>query len=215
VSVSTDPLFGEKVRDITGLYLAPPNKTLVLCVDEKAPRQALDRKQPLLPLRPRQLERRPYDYRRHGTTSLFTTLNVKTGKVIGQLHQRQRARECCKLFDTIRPDPSRVGCASDPRQLQHPQDSGDSPVAPEAPAVSCAFHADKRLVASLVECWFALLTERQLRRGLHPSVHGLKAAIRHYRTVTNPHPAPFHEKSSLDALPGRAGEGAPEIRTVC
>src|SRR5262245_24610016 len=80
---SQDPLFIDKVRDIVGMYLAPPDKALVLCVDEKAQIQALDRSQPLLPLRPGQVERRTHDYRRHGTTSLFAALDVKTGRVVG------------------------------------------------------------------------------------------------------------------------------------
>jgi transposase len=91
--LSQDPLFIEKVRDIVGLYLNPPDKALVLCVEEKAQIQALDRSQPLLPMRPGQVERRTHDYRRHGTPSLFAALNVKTGQGVGQFHQRQRARE--------------------------------------------------------------------------------------------------------------------------
>ena len=99
--LSQDPLFIEKVRDIVGLYLNPPERALVLCVDEKAQIQALDRTQPLLPLRPGQVERRTHDYRRHGTTSLFAALNVKTGQIVGQLHQQQRAQEFRKFLDTI------------------------------------------------------------------------------------------------------------------
>ena len=98
--LSTDPLFVPKVRDIVGLYLAPADQALVLCVDEKAQIQAPDRTQPLLPLRHGQVERRTHDYRRHGTTSLFAALNVKTGEVIGQLHQRHRALEFRKILDT-------------------------------------------------------------------------------------------------------------------
>jgi len=88
--LSKDPLFIEKVRDIVGLYLHPPDRALVLCVDEKSQIQALDRTQPLLPMRPGQIERRTHDYKRHGTTSLFAALDVKTGTVIGQLHRRHR-----------------------------------------------------------------------------------------------------------------------------
>jgi len=104
--LSADPLFVEKVRDIVGLYLHPPDKALVLCVDEKAQIQALDRTRPLLPMRPGQVERRTHDYRRHGTTSLFAALEVKTGRVIGQPHRRQR--------------PVPFGRAYDPGQLRHP-----------------------------------------------------------------------------------------------
>jgi transposase len=99
--LSKDPLFIEKVRDIVGLYLNPPDKALVLCVDEKAQIQALDRTQPLLPMRPGQVERRTHDYTRHGTTSLFAALNVKTGKVIGECHRRHRAKEFRQFLDTI------------------------------------------------------------------------------------------------------------------
>ena len=99
--LSKDPLFIEKVRDIVGLYLNPPDKALVLCVDEKAQIQALDRTQPLLPMRPGQVERRTHDYTRHGTTSLFAALTVKTGKVIGEFHRRHRAKEFRKFLDTL------------------------------------------------------------------------------------------------------------------
>ena len=91
--ISKDPLFIEKVRDIVGLYLNPPDRALVLCVDERAQIQALDRSQPLLPMRPGQAERRSHHYRRHGTTSLFAALDVKSGKVIGQCHRRHRSVE--------------------------------------------------------------------------------------------------------------------------
>ena len=89
--LSPDPLFVEKVRDIVGLYLDPPERALVLCVDEKSQIQALDRTQPLLPMRPGQPERRTHDYVRHGTTSLFAALEVVSGKIIGQCHRRHRA----------------------------------------------------------------------------------------------------------------------------
>jgi hypothetical protein len=102
--LSKDPLFIEKVRDIVGLYLQPPDKALVLCVDEKAQIQALDRSQPILPLRPGRVERRTHDYTRHGTT-LFAALNTTSGKVIGEFHQRQRAREFRKFLT-----PSIRGC---------------------------------------------------------------------------------------------------------
>ena len=99
--LSTDPLFIEKVRDIVGLYLNPPDRALVLCVDEKTQVQALDRMQPLLPMRPGQVERRLHDYVRHGTTSLFAALDVATGRVIGDCHQRHRSVEFRKFLDTI------------------------------------------------------------------------------------------------------------------
>src|SRR5919202_2101687 len=102
--LSTDPLFAEKVRDIVGLYLAPPDRALVLCVDEKSQVQALDRTQPLLPLRPGQAERRTHDDVRHGTTSLFAALDVKAGTVIGRCSPRHRAAEFRKFLDEIDAD---------------------------------------------------------------------------------------------------------------
>src|SRR5688572_22917068 len=99
--LSTDPAFAEKVRDIVGLYLAPPERALVLCVDEKTGVQALDRTQPLLPLRPGQAERRTHDYARHGTTSLFAALDIKTGTVIGRCLPRHRAAEFRRFLDAV------------------------------------------------------------------------------------------------------------------
>src|SRR5499425_3339943 len=99
--LSTDPLFVDKVRDIVGLYLDPPDRALVLCADEKSQIQALDRTQPLLPMRPGQVERHTHDYVRHGTTSLFAALDVKTGTVIGRCHRRHRAVEFRKFLDAI------------------------------------------------------------------------------------------------------------------
>ena len=99
--LSSDPFFVEKVRDIVGLYLAPPDRALVLCVDEKSQIQALDRSQPLLPMRPGQAERRSHDYKRHGTTSLFAALDIATGEIIGKCFPRHRAREFRKFLDLV------------------------------------------------------------------------------------------------------------------
>src|ERR1700692_4229947 len=99
--LSRDPLFIDKVRDIVGLYLNPPDRALVLCVDEKSQIQALDRTAPLLPMRPGQAERRTHDYKRHGTTSLFAALDARTGKIIGQNQQRHRSTEFRNFLDTI------------------------------------------------------------------------------------------------------------------
>src|SRR5271163_5331302 len=99
--LSRDPLFIEKVRDIVGLYLDPPDRSLVLCVDEKSQIQALDRTAPLLPMRPGQVERRTHDYARHGTTSLFAALDTKSGELIGQTQRRHRSVEFRNFLDTI------------------------------------------------------------------------------------------------------------------
>src|SRR5205085_12338720 len=99
--LSADPYFVEKVRDIVGLYLSPPERAIVLCVDEKGQVQALDRTQPLLPMRPGQVERRTHDYKRHGTTSLFAALDVKAGTVVGKCMSRHRAAEFRKFLDEV------------------------------------------------------------------------------------------------------------------
>lgn len=199
--LSTDPLFVPKVRDIVGLYLAPPDKALVLCVDEKAQIQALDRTQPLLPLRPGQVERRTHDYRRHGTTSLFAALNVKTGEVIGQLHQRHRACEFRKFLDTIEANvPSRL----DVHLILDNYGTHKTALIRrwllKRPRFHVHFTPTSASWLNLVERWFALLTQQQLRRGVHPSVQALKAAIRHYIVVTNRHPTPFRWTKTADEI---------------
>ena len=146
--LSRDPLFIDKVRDIVGLYLDPPARALVLCVDEKSQIQALDRSQPLLPMRPGQVERRTHDYVRHGTTSLFAALDVKTGEVIGQCHRRHRAAEFRKFLNAIDAVvPPGTGCPSRRRQLRHAQDTEHPPVACEASALSHALHTDGSVLA--------------------------------------------------------------------
>jgi transposase len=199
--LSQDPLFIEKVRDIVGLYLNPPDKALVLCVDEKAQIQALDRTRPLLPMRPGQVERRTHDYRRHGTTSLFAALNVKTGQVIGQLHQRQRAREFRKFLDTIE--------ATVPAQLDVHlilDNYGTHKTALiqrwllKRPRFHVHFTPTSASWLNLVERWFALLTEKQLRRGVHRSTQALRDAIRAYIAHTNEQPKPFVWTKTADEI---------------
>src|SRR5690348_13894645 len=142
--LSKDPLFIEKVRDIVGLYLHPPDRALVLCVDEKSQIQALDRSQPLLPMRPGQVERRSHDYVRHGTTSLFAALDAQSGRIIGQVHRRHRTRE----FPQIPRHPGRrrtrrAGRAPDSGQLRHAQDADDSPLAGPSAPIPSPLHPDQ------------------------------------------------------------------------
>jgi hypothetical protein len=147
--LSWDPLFIEKVRDIVGLYLNPPDKALVLCVDEKAQIQALDRSQPVLPMRPGQVERRTHDYTRHGTTTLFAALNAKSGRVISECHRRQRAREFRTFLDTIH---ARVPPALDVHLILDNSSTHKTAVIHRSslvgasPAGAPALHADRRLV---------------------------------------------------------------------
>jgi transposase len=147
--LSKDPLFVDKVRDIVGLYLSPPEKALVLCVDEKSQIQALDRTAPLLPMRPGQIERRTHDYKRHGTTSLFAALDVATGKVIGDLHRRHRAMEFRNFLDAIDAAVGKnlqVHLILDKRNSQN---SFHSTLACQAPSLSFAFHTYRCLVDQL------------------------------------------------------------------
>ena len=153
-TLSPDPLLVEKVRDVVGLYLHPPDHALVLCVDEKSQIQALDRTQPLLPMQPGQTARHTHTYRRHGTTSLFAALDAQSGQVIGRTYRSSpiAAIEFRKVLDLIEaavpPDQCRRR-PPDPRQLQHPQNAADPPVVGQAPTLPSAFHADLFFVAQL------------------------------------------------------------------
>ncbi len=199
--LSKDPLFIEKVRDIVGLYLSPPDKALVLCVDEKTQIQALDRTQPLLPLRPGSAERRTHDYTRHGTTTLFAALNTKSGKVIGQFHQRHRAIEFRKFLDTL--DAS----APDDLDLHLILDNYGTHKTPmirrwmvRHPRFHVHFTPTGSSWINLVERWFAALTEKQIRRGAHRSTRELENAIRHYIRLTNTHSKPFIWTKTADEI---------------
>ena len=199
--LSKDPLFIEKVRDIVGLYLHPPDKALVLCVDEKAQIQALDRSQPILPLRPGRVERRTHDYTRHGTTTLFAALNTKSGKVIGEFHQRQRAREFRKFLTTI---DSRVPARLVVHLILDNSSTHKTPAIHRWLARHPRFHLHFTPTGAswinLVERWFSALTEKQLRRGVHRSTRELEDAIRRYVAVTNAAPKPFVWTKTADEI---------------
>ena len=171
--LSKDPLFIDKVRDIVGLYLNPPDRALVLCVDEKSQIQALDRTQPLLPMRPGQAERRSHDYKRHGTTSLFAALDVKTGAVIGECHRRHRSSEFRKFLDTIEQS---VPAALDVHLILDNYGTHKTTTIRNWLAKRPRFHVHFTPTSAswinLVERWFATLTEKQIRRGTHRSVYG-------------------------------------------
>ena len=146
--VSNDPLFEEKVTDIVGLYLDPPERAVVLCVDEKSQIQALDRTQPGLPLKKGRAATMTHDYKRNGTTTLFAALDVKSGVVIGECLPRHRAKEFLRFLrriDRVVKKPRRH--TSRPRQLRHAQDARGQGMAGETPALQAAFHTDQRLVA--------------------------------------------------------------------
>ncbi len=199
--LSKDPLFIDKVRDIVGLYLNPPDRALVLCVDEKSQIQALDRTQPLLPMRPGQVERRTHDYVRHGTTSLFAALDTKTGKLIGQMHRRHRAIEFRKFLDTI--DAATPGDL-DVHLILDNYGTHKTPVIhrwlAKRPRYHLHFTPTGASWLNLVERWFAKLTQKQLKRGTHRSTRELEAAIAHYLAVTNADPTPFVWTKTADEI---------------
>ena len=199
--LSTDPLFIEKVRDIVGLYLNPPDKALVLCVDEKSQIQALDRTQPVLPMRPGQAERRTYDYTRHGTTTLFAALDTKAGKVIGEFHQRHRAIEFRKFLNTI---DAAVPVDLDVHLVMDNYSTHKTPAIRRWLVQHPRFHVHYTPTGTSwinqVERWFAALTEKQIRRGVHRSVNELKNAIRQYLSLTNTNPKPFTWTKTADQI---------------
>lgn len=199
--LSKDPLFIDKVRDIVGLYMNPPDRALVLCVDEKSQIQALNRTQPLLPMRPGQVERRTHDYVRHGTTSLFAALDVKTGTVIGEFHRRHRSLEFRKFLDTIHdavPSDLDVHLILD-NYGTHKTAQVRRWLA-KRPRFHVHFTPTSASWLNLVERFFAALTEKQIRRGAHRSVRELEAAINQYLTVTNGSPKPFVWTKSADQI---------------
>lgn len=205
--LSKDPLFVDKVRDIVGLYLHPPERALVLCVDEKAQIQALDRSQPVLPMRPGQVERRTPDYLRYGTTTLFAALDYKAGKVIGELHRRHRAQEFREFLRTIED--------SVPRGLELHLiiDNYATHKTPSIrrwllrhPRFRLHFTPTGGWWLNLVERWFALLTEKQLRRGVHRSTQQLEDAIRRFLAHNNRHPKPFVWTKTADQILESVGQ---------
>ena len=199
--LSPDPQLIDKVRDIVGLYMNPPDHALVFCVDEKSQIQALDRTQPLLPLRPGQLERGTHDYKRHGTTSLFAALELKTSRVIGQLHRRHRSREFREFLDVIE--------AQVPADLEVHiivDNYGTHKTAmirkwfAKRPRFHVHFTPTYGSWINLVERWFAELTNKRIRRGVFRSVKELEAAIREYIAVHNENPKPFVWTRTADQI---------------
>jgi transposase len=199
--LSSDPLFIEKVRDIVGLYLSPPERALVLCVDEKSQIQALDRTRPLLPLRPGQVERRTHDYVRHGTTTLFAALDARTGEVTGQCQPRHRSREFRRFLDTI---DAAVPAELDVHLVMDNYGTHKTALIQrwlaKRPRYQVHFTPTSASWLNLVERWFGLLTERQIRRGVHVSTKALEEAIYRYLEVTNEHPKPFVWTKTADEI---------------
>lgn len=199
--LSNDPQFIEKVRDIVGLYLNPPQGALVLCVDEKAQIQALDRTQPVLPLAPGAVERRTHDYRRHGITSLFAAFNVATGEVIGETHRQHRSREFKGFLERIERE---VPAGLDLHIVMDNYGTHKTPLIQRwlmrHPRIHVHFTPTYSSWINQVERWFATLTEKQLRRGTHRSTRELEEAIRLYLAVYNEDPKPFIWVKTADQI---------------
>jgi len=199
--LSPDPLLIEKVRDIVGLYIDPPEHAIVLCIDEKSQIQALDRTQPLLPMRPGQVERRTHDYRRHGTTSLFAALEIKTGKVIGETHRRHRSVEFRKFLDRVE---ANLPAELDVHVIMDNYGTHKTALIRNWFAKRPRFHAHFTPTygswLNLVERWFAELTNKQIRRGTHRSVRELELAIRQFLDANNENPRPFVWTKTADVI---------------
>lgn len=199
--LSKDPLFIEKVRDIVGLYMNPPEQALVLCVDEKSQIQALDRTAPLLPMRPGQVERRTHDYVRHGTTSLFAALNTKTGEVLASCESRHRSLEFRRFLDQIEEN---VPADLDIHLILDNSSTHKTPLIQKWLAKRPRFHFHFTPTSASwlnqVERWFAALTEKQLRRGVHRSTRALEEAIFAYVDSSNREPKPFIWTKTADQI---------------
>ena len=199
--LSKDPQFIDKVRDVVGLYLDPPERAVVLCVDEKSQIQALDRTAPVLPMLPGTPQRATHDYKRSGTSSLYAALDITTGKVIGSLHPRHRAIEFKKFLITLDQEV--------PRNLDV-HVILDNSSTHNTPAIQKWLVAHPRFVLhftptssswlNLVERWFAELTNKKLRRGTHRSVRALNQDIREWIATWNENPRPFVWTKTADQI---------------
>lgn len=199
--LSNDPLFVDKVRDIVGLYMDPPDKALVLCVDEKSQIQALERTQPLLPLAPGSPEKRSHDYVRHGTTTLFAALDAATGRVIGKCFRRHRAKEFVRflrVIDESVPDHLDVHLILD-NYSTHKTETVRRWLA-RHPRFHVHFTPTYASWINLVESWFAILTKRTLKRGTHRSTQSLERSIREFIDASNESPTPFVWTKSADEI---------------
>lgn len=200
-TISRDPLLIEKVRDIVGLYMSPPENALVLCIDEKSQIQALNRTQPVLPMRIGEVERRTSDYDRHGTTTLFAALDIATGRVLGKCFPRHRASEFLKFLrevDADAPAGMEIHLVLD-NYATHKTPAVHRWLA-KRPRYHLHFTPTHASWLNQVERWFGLLTQRQLRRGSHTSVAALKNAIDEYIEVNNDSPKPFKWTATADDI---------------
>jgi transposase len=201
--ISNDPQFEEKVRDVVGLYLNPPDRALVLCVDEKSQIQALDRTAPILPLRPGLPERQTHDYQRHGTTTLFAAFNILNGKVMGRCLPRHRGREFVKFLSQLEKE---VPPDLDVHLIVDNYSTHKSAEVERwlKPKKRLRFHVHFTPTSSSwlnqVERWFGLITDRLIRRGTFHSVPELESAIYQWLATWNRQPKPFIWRATADVI---------------
>ncbi len=199
--LSKDPHFIEKVRDVVGLYLDPPERAVVLCVDEKSQIQALDRTAPILPMLPGVPERATHDYKRSGTSSLYAALDLTTGKVIGALHGRHRAIEFKKFLQRI---DAEVPAEFDVHLVLDNSSTHKTPAIQRwllaHPRFTLHFTPTSSSWLNLVERWFAELTTKKLRRGAHRSVRQLNTDIRAWIQTWNDDPKPYVWAKTADQI---------------
>src|SRR3954470_572278 len=190
--LSKDPLFIDKVRDVVGLYLNPPERAVVLCVDEMSQIQALDRTAPILPMLPGTPQRATHDYKRHGTSSLYAALDITSGKVIGSLHSRHRAIEFKKFLQAIdREVPAHLDVHLVLDNSSTHKTAKIKRWLARHPRFILHFTPTSSSWINLVERWFAELTTKLLRRGAHPTVRALNADIRAWIDNWNENPRPY------------------------
>lgn len=216
-ALSTDPEFIEKVHDIVGLYMHPPHNAMVLSVDEKTQVQALDRRQPLLPLMPGSEARGNHDYLRCGTTDLFAALDVATGNVIGKCYPRHRSIEFRKFLNeidkAIPADVAEVHLILDNLSTHKTKIVHDWLVA--HPRYHLHFTPTHASWLNMIEIWFSLLTRKKLQRGVHRSTDELKDAIQEFVDTTNDNPRPFKWTASAQAILESIARHCERVRGVC
>lgn len=201
--MSNDPKFEEKVRDVVGLYLNPPDRALVLCVDEKSQIQALNRTAPILPLRPGLPERQTHDYKRHGTTTLFAAFNILNGKVIGSCLPRHRAKEFIRFLNHLEKE---VPPDQDIHLIMDNYSTHKSAVVQRwlKPKKRHRFHFHFTPTSSSwlnqVERLFGLITDRMIRRGTFHCVDELERAIYQWLANWNNEPKPFEWKATAEVI---------------
>ncbi|WP_309401092.1 IS630 family transposase, partial [Cerasicoccus maritimus] len=200
--LSKDPMFVEKVRDIVGLYLNPPEKAIVLCVDEKSQCQALERTQPILPMRPGIPERQSHDYERHGTLSLFAAYDIATGYVLGKSHARHRSQEFLmflKEIDTAWPDDGNELHIIMDNYATHKTDKVQRWL-DRHQRFQIHFTPTGASWINLVERFFGKITNQAIRRGSFSSVNQLRKAMDEYINMHNENPKPFQWTATPDSI---------------